>query len=112
LQEYQKEIRSVFVDETIKEYIVHIVARTRNHPHIYLGVSPRGSIAIMKAAQAYAFLHGREYVIPDDIQFLAPYVFAHRLILKSEARYNGITAEQLVNDVVRTVKVPIQRYGK
>jgi len=112
LQEYQKEIRSVFVDESIKEYIVHIVARTRNHPHIYLGVSPRGSIAIMKAAQAYAFLHGREYVIPDDIQFLAPYVFAHRLILKSEARYNGITAEQLVNDVVRTVKVPIQRYGK
>jgi MoxR-like ATPase len=112
LVELQNEVSKVFVDQVIKEYIVHIVTRTRNNPHIYLGVSPRGSIAIMKAAQAYAFLHGRDYVVPDDIQYLAPYVFAHRILLKSEARYTGITPEQLINDIVSTVKVPIQRYGR
>lgn len=112
LVELQNEVSKVFVDHVIKEYIVHIVTRTRNNPHIYLGVSPRGSIAIMKAAQAYAFLHGRDYVVPDDIQYLAPYVFAHRILLKSEARYTGITPEQLINDIVSTVKVPIQRYGR
>src|SRR3954469_19652054 len=66
----QKEIQDVFVDDTMKRYIVDIVNRTRGHGSVYLGASPRGSIALMKAAQAYAYMYGRDYVLPDDIQYL------------------------------------------
>jgi len=108
----QKEVKKVFVDETMKEYIINIVLRTRNHPHIYLGVSPRGSIALMKAAQAYAYLNGRDFVLPDDVQFLAPHVFSHRIILRSEAKYEGITPEEVIFSVLSSVQVPIKRYVK
>lgn len=110
LRQVQMEIKEVFVDELIKRYIVNIADRTRAHVSIYLGVSPRGSIALMKAAQAYAYMYGRDYVIPDDIQYLAPFVFAHRMILKSEAKFEGITAEEVVNRVISRVPVPVQRY--
>ena len=90
----QKEIKEVYVDETIKRYIVEIVNGTRRHGNVYLGASPRGSIALMKAAQAYAFMYGRDYVLPDDIQYLAPFVLSHRIILKSEAKFEGISAKK------------------
>ena len=70
------------MDKAIKHYIVKLVSQTRSYSSMQLGASPRGSIALMKASQAYAFIHGRNYVIPDDVKFLAPYVLAHRLILK------------------------------
>ena len=104
--------RSVFVDDTLKRYIVELATRTRGHANVYLGASPRGSIALMKASQAYAFIYGRDYVIPDDVQYLAPYVFSHRIILKSEARFEGITAEDVVNRVLARVPVPVQRLVK
>lgn len=66
----------------------------------------------MKAAQGYAFMYGRDYVIPDDIQYLAPFVFAHRIILKSEAKFEGISAEEIVNRVMARIPVPIQRLVK
>ena len=110
LRQLQLEIKDVFVDQSIKRYIVSIADRTRVHANVYLGVSPRGSIALMKAAQAYAFLYGRDYVIPDDVQYLAPYVFAHRLILKSEAKFEGISAEEVINRVISRVPIPVQRY--
>ncbi|SFB26163.1 MoxR-like ATPase [Bacillus sp. cl95] len=112
LRELQNEIKTVFVDDTIKRYIVDIAHRTRIHNSVYLGASPRGSIALMKAAQAYAFMYGRDYVLPDDIQYLAPAVFSHRLILKSEAKFEGITAEEIVNRVIARVPVPVQRLVK
>ena len=112
LRDLQQSIKEVVVDDTIKRYIVELSSRTRGHSSVYLGVSPRGSIALMKAAQAYAFIYGRDYVIPDDIQYLAPYVFAHRIILKSEARFEGITAEDVVNRVLARVPVPVQRLVK
>ncbi|WP_079504145.1 AAA family ATPase [Mesobacillus jeotgali] len=112
LRELQQSIKEVVVDETIKRYIVELASRTRGHSSVYLGVSPRGSIALMKAAQAYAFIYGRDYVIPDDVQYLAPYVFAHRIILKSEARFEGITTEDVVNRVMARVPVPVQRLVK
>jgi len=108
----QQEIKEVFVDDTIKRYIVDIVNRTRGHGSVYLGASPRGSIALMKAAQAYAYMHGREYVLPDDIQYLAPFVLSHRIILKSEAKFEGISAEEVVNRVVARVPVPVRRLVK
>ena len=112
LLELQKEIKEVYVDETIKRYIVDIVNQTRRYPGVYLGASPRGSIALMKAAQAYAFMYGRDYVLPDDIQYLAPFVLSHRIILKSEAKFEGITAEEIVNRVIMRIPVPVQRLVK
>ncbi|ETI67700.1 AAA family ATPase [Neobacillus vireti] len=108
----QKEIKDVFVDQTIKRYIVDIVNRTRTHGSVYLGASPRGSIALMKAAQAYSYMYGRDYVLPDDIQYLAPFVLSHRIILKSEAKFEGISAEEVVNRVVARVPVPVRRFVK
>ncbi|EIJ79830.1 ATPase associated with various cellular activities AAA_3 [Bacillus methanolicus PB1] len=112
LRELQNQIKNVYVDQTIKRYIVDIANGTRLHSSVYLGASPRGSIALMKAAQSYAFMYGRDYVIPDDIQYLAPYVFAHRIILKSEAKFEGILAEEIVNRVMARVPVPVQRLVK
>ncbi len=108
----QRAIKDVFVDESIKRYIVDIVNGTREHGNVYLGASPRGSIALMKAAQAYAFMYGRDYVLPDDIQYLAPFVLSHRIILKSEAKFERISAEEIVNQVVARVPVPVQRLVK
>jgi MoxR-like ATPase len=112
LRRLMEEVKNVFVDESITRYIVDLAARTRSHANVYLGVSPRGSIALMKAAQAFAFMHGRDYVLPDDIQYLAPFVFAHRIILKSEARFEGISAEDVVDRVLARVPVPVQRLVK
>ncbi|MCM3620387.1 MoxR family ATPase [Sutcliffiella horikoshii] len=109
LQEMQKQVKGVHVDVTVKEYIVDMVNRTRTHQSVYLGASPRGSVALMKAAQAYAFIHGRDYVVPDDIQYLAPYVLPHRIILKSEAKFEGMTAEQVVKKVIDRTPIPVQR---
>ncbi|MFJ5762901.1 AAA family ATPase [Neobacillus sp. NPDC093182] len=108
----QKEIKEVYVDPTIKRYIVDIVNLTRNFSGVYLGASPRGSIALMKAAQAYAFMYGRDYILPDDIQYLAPFVLSHRIILKSEAKFEGISAEEIVTRVIARIPVPIQRLVK
>ncbi|MFT8320694.1 MAG: MoxR family ATPase [Bacillus sp. (in: firmicutes)] len=108
----QKEVKQVYVDDTIKQYIVQLSNETRIDPSVYLGVSPRGSIALMKAAQSYAFILGRNYVIPDDIQYLVKAVFAHRIILKSEAKFEGITAEDVIKRVVSKVSVPVQRLVK
>lgn len=108
----QKEVKGVFVDDTIKQYIISIVTRTRNHPQIYLGVSPRGSIALMQASKSYAYIQGRDFVLPDDIQFLAPFVFSHRMILQSQARYDGVNAEEIISSILSDTKVPIQKVVK
>ncbi|WP_412838703.1 AAA family ATPase [Bacillus paranthracis] len=105
----QQSVREVSMDKGIKHYIVKLVSQTRSYSSIQLSASPRGSIALMKASQAYAFIHGRNYVIPDDIKFLAPYVLAHRLILKMEAKFEGITGEQVISKIVARTTVPTQR---
>jgi len=105
----QKNVKEVYVGEPIKRYIVEIVQRTRSHASVYLGVSPRGSVALMKAAQAYAFMHTRDFVIPDDVQFLAPYVLSHRLILKPEAKFDGLSAEEVIMQLLSRTPVPVQR---
>jgi MoxR-like ATPase len=109
LMKLQEEAREVYVDKSIKHYIVRIVDQTRSYNSVHLGASPRGSIALMKAAQAYAFINGRDFVIPDDIQFLAPYVLSHRLILKLEAKFEGLTAESIIAKIIGKTPVPMQR---
>ncbi|WP_019415758.1 MoxR family ATPase [Paenisporosarcina sp. TG20] len=108
----QNEAKEIVVDDTIKNYIVDLANRTRKDSYIYLGVSPRGSLALMKASQALAMLRGRDFVTPDDIQYLAPYVFSHRMMLRSEARYEGITTQEIVERILAKTNVPIKRLVK
>jgi MoxR-like ATPase len=109
LIQLQREAKNGSVDESIREYIVSIVNQTRNHPSIYLGASPRGAIALMRAAQAFALVHGRDYVLPDDVKYLAPYTLSHRIILKSEAKFEGITSENIVKQLLDQIRVPLVR---
>ena len=105
----QRKAREVNVDATLKAYIVDLAARTRNDTYIYLGVSPRASIALMRASQSIALLNGRDYVLPDDVQYLLPFVFGHRVILRPEARYDGISSEEVLGRIVKRAPVPIKR---
>lgn len=109
LVELQNEMQFVYVDETIKNYIIDLTSKSRLHPSVYLGASPRASIALMKAAQAYAFIIGRDYIIPDDIQYLAPFTLAHRIILRSEAKFEGKTADDIVKEIITKTSIPVQR---
>lgn len=105
----QKQVKLVKVDYTMKGYIVDLANRTRQDTYIYLGVSPRASIALMRASQAFAMLQGRDFVTPDDIQYLTPFVFGHRVILRPEARYDGISTEEVLSRIVKRTPVPIKR---
>lgn len=109
LIELQDRVKEVYVDDTIKQYIVEIVNRTRKHDLIYLGASPRGSVALMRASQALALIQGRDFCIPDDVQYLALYVLSHRIMLKPEARYEGKVAEDVIREIIEKVYVPIKR---
>ena len=99
----------VRVDESVRKYIVSIVAATRNHSGISLGASPRATLALYKTSQAKAALDGREFVTPDDVKAMAESVLAHRMILTSTSRLRGRTSEQVIADVLGSVSVPIER---
>lgn len=105
----QKEASEIYTDLTIHHYIMDIVTHTRNHKDIYLGVSPRGALALMKASKSYAYIEGRDYVIPDDVKYMAPFVLSHRLKLTSEAKYQRKTNENVVESVVQSIRVPVEK---
>ncbi|MBV9327929.1 MAG: MoxR family ATPase [Chloroflexi bacterium] len=109
LQQLQLAVRSIHVDPQLQRYIVHIVNLTREHPDVYLGASPRGSLALMRAAQARSMLLGRDYVIPDDVKVLATSALAHRLIMSPEARMRNATAGAVIGSVLQEVPVPGSR---
>ena len=96
----QRQVWDVHVDESLQQYIVALTAATRAHPDLVLGVSPRGSLALFKAAQALAAVRGRDHVLPDDIKYLAPFTLPHRLIIKPEAELRGRTARDVLADVL------------
>jgi len=104
----QEKVKRVHVEEAVGNYAVDLVRRTRNHRHLLLGASPRATLALFSAAKAYAFLNGRQYVIPDDIKWLAPYVLGHRLVLQTEARLEGVPLEAVFESIFRDVKVPVR----
>lgn len=106
---FQKQARQVHVDDSIKRYIVELTQATREHRQIYLGASPRGSIALLHASQSLAFIRGRDYVVPDDVKELAPFTLPHRMILKSESRLSGSTITSVLNEVIQKVNVPVLR---
>lgn len=105
----QKEVAEIYVDESIKGYIISIVNETRAHSSVYLGASPRGSIALMKAAQSYAYIQGRDYVIPDDIKFLAPYALSHRIILNSDSKFANVSTKTVVIEIIQRLKIPVRK---
>jgi MoxR-like ATPase len=109
LQQLQQAVRGVHVDPQVQRYIVHIVGLTRDHADVYLGASPRGSLALMRAAQARATLAGRDYVIPDDVKALATAALAHRLIMSPEARMRNATAQAVIQNILQEVPVPGSR---
>ena len=102
----QAMVKEVHVNDLIKEYIIAISTASRQHPDIYLGSSPRGSLALYKTSQAQAALQGRDYVIPDDVKALAEPALAHRLIVSPSARIKSVDARTIVDDILRTVPVP------
>jgi MoxR-like ATPase len=104
----QEESRRVRVEESVREYIVRICRATRGHPAVELGASPRGTLFLYKTSQALAALRGRDYVIPDDVKHLAPYVLTHRLIISPQTRLRGRTGEEIVREVVASVAVPVE----
>jgi MoxR-like ATPase len=105
LRELQESVREVYVDPTVAEYIVRVVTATRNHPDVYLGSSPRGSIALYRAGQALAGLLGRDYVIPDDIKALAEPALAHRLIIKTSSSIHDVRSGQVVREILEVTPI-------
>ena len=102
----QQSVREIFVHEKVRDYILRIIARTRDSTHLTLGGSPRASMMLFRASQAYAAVQGRGYVIPDDVKLLAPPVLEHRLILNPESRLRRVTTQRLLSDLLREVAVP------
>jgi MoxR-like ATPase len=105
----QRAVREVYVDPAIADYIVRLVSATRSHPDVYLGASPRGSLALYRASQAFAALSGRDYVIPDDVKALAESALAHRIILKTAASIRGMESRSVVNEVLMSVPIAAPR---
>ena len=104
--ECQKAVQNVAVDEMLMNYILHIVRETRNHPMLDIGSSPRGAIALLKCAKAYAVFMGRDYVIPEDIKAMTIPTLRHRIILKPEVELDGLKAEYLLENILTKIKVP------
>ncbi len=109
LLKFQKQIWEVYVDDTLREYIIRLVTATRSHPDIALGASPRASLSLFKTAQALAALRDRDHVIPDDIKYLVPYTLTHRLIVKPEAELRSKTAQTIINDLM--TEIPLELGG-
>jgi MoxR-like ATPase len=106
LTEAQEKLKTIYVDPLIKHYIVDIVTRTRRHPDIYLGASPRGSLALYRTGQARAAMLERDYVIPDDIKAMTKPTLAHRLIISPSARLRDVTGEAVVTEILSDLPVP------
>jgi MoxR-like ATPase len=101
-------VRTIFVAPDVRRYITRLVRSTREHEQIELGVSPRGSLALYRASQAYATVRGRAYITPDDVKYLAPFVLAHRIVPSADARLRGKSSEDLISDVSGRVPVPVE----
>jgi MoxR-like ATPase len=102
----QEAVKQVYVDDLIKEYIINLATATRNHLDVYLGVSPRGSLALYRTSQALAAIRQRDYVIPDDVKYLAEPALAHRLIISPAARIKNIDPKEVIQDILASVPVP------
>ena len=106
LQHYRSQVQSVITEHKLVEFIARIVHETRNNPALYLGASPRASLAILRSAKANAAIKGRDFVTPEDIVEMAPHVLRHRIILTPEKEMEGITADDLIDNMLKAIEVP------
>ena len=106
IEKLRDAVKNVHIDDAIYEYIVSLVVATRNSEYLTLGSSPRGSLALMKTAQAYAFMMGRDYVLPEDVAMLYKRVIGHRITLRQEAKLNRITATDVLDNILRKTEAP------
>ncbi|MGV3612773.1 MAG: AAA family ATPase [Fluviicola sp.] len=106
LHKVQKVVEKIIVEDRLIQYIAQIVNKTRNHSKLFLGGSPRASLSILKSAKAFAAIRGRDFVTPDDIQFVTIHVLNHRLILTPEAEMEGTQMEEVIREIVQTIEVP------
>lgn len=111
IQQIRKDFVKVHVSEAIMKYILNIVEKTRNSGAITLGVSPRGSLALLRACQAYAATKGRKYVNPDDVKFLAPFVLGHRIICENDGLVSGDKSNSVILNILDEVEVPTENFG-
>lgn len=107
IQQQQKAVSNIRVADNIKRYIVDLIRASRTYNGVRNGASPRAALALMKAAQALAMFDGLDYVTPDHVQELAVAVLAHRLLLDSEGQLTGLAEEAVINDLLKTVHVPV-----
>jgi len=107
LPELARQVWDVHVDDTVRDYIVRLVNATRGHPDLLLGASPRGSLALYKTSQAWALIHGRDYVLPDDVKKLAPLCLAHRCLVHPESSLRGRTAARIIVELLDSVPLDI-----
>jgi MoxR-like ATPase len=106
LMEFKKNIHEVVVEKKILDYVANIITRTRNHPHLYLGASPRASIATLTAAKAFAAMAGRDFVMPEDVKKALVPALNHRVILTPEREMEGMTTENVVTMIMESVEIP------
>ncbi len=106
LLEVQQIIRSVYVSRPLRQYIVELTRATRENQDVYLGSSPRGSLGLFRAGQARAAIHGRDYVLPDDVKVLAESILSHRMVIQPSARLRNLSADQIIHELVTLVPVP------
>ncbi|MGN0619330.1 MAG: AAA family ATPase [Ruminiclostridium sp.] len=104
-----EDARSINIEPSVYRYIVEIVAATRTHPAVQLGASPRASLALMRAAQSYAFLNNRPYVVPEDVLRMTPYVLPHRIRLSQEAKIKRADIMDVLKDIIKSIKPPFTR---
>jgi MoxR-like ATPase len=107
IKEIKRELENVKLSEVVEQYLLQITRETRNHPSIELGVSPRGTLALVRAAQGRALIKGRSYVIPNDVKEMAPYVLGHRIYLSAEASLTR-TPEKLVQELLESIPLPVE----
>lgn len=106
--EIQKAVKSVYVGDLVRKYILDLITATRNDPSVLIGCSPRAGLQLLWASQAMAFYMGRDYVIPDDVQKMAQCVLAHRIMLRADAKIQGVSQEQVVMNTLWATKVPVE----
>ncbi|MGA8852777.1 MAG: MoxR family ATPase [Christiangramia sp.] len=106
ISELRDQIHEIIVEEKLLNYIAELINKTRNHPHLYLGASPRASIAVMNASKAFAAVNGRDFVIPEDIKNSLKPVLAHRLILSPDREMEGMTAGSVIDMITQSVEIP------
>ena len=106
IQHYRSQVQLIITEHKLVEFIARIVHETRNNPALYLGASPRASLAILRSAKANAAIKGRDFVTPEDIVEMAPHVLRHRIILTPEKEMEGITADDLIDNILKAIEVP------